>query len=61
MKGLNTLVINHEQMKVIVQDWWNKSTYSNKDIVTDVDKAEGGNFEIQLEEPAPSEETGEQI
>ena len=53
MKGTNTLTVNDEQMREIVQKWWDEGTFSTRlaVVVTDVHSTDDGqNFEIVLEE-----------
>ena len=48
MKGTNTLIVNDSQMKEIVQEWWDRHTYSNMGKVVNVE-AEGFNFTIEID------------
>ena len=49
MKGVNTLILNSDQMKEILNKWWKGMTYNSNDHVIRVD-IEDGNFVVELEE-----------
>ena len=50
MKGINTIILNAEQMNTVMTKWWSDMTYATKDKVIDVSVDGNGNFEVILDE-----------
>ena len=55
MKGVNTIVINEEQLMAILQEWWEGFTYTHKDSygkskVVNIKPDEHGYYAIVLDE-----------
>ena len=53
MKGTNTLIVNPEQMCEIVQEWWDRHTYSfdnKQEVISVAQYGEDSNFSIEIDE-----------